>query len=284
MYKSIAEDNNIKIEFIHSSDKLPIVADKNIINDIINNLVNNAIKFTKSGSVTINQSEFAHNDKYFVKIDVIDTGIGISEEEQKFIFDEFRQGSEGISRNYEGTGLGLTISQKYAHLINGDLSVKSKLGAGSTFTLILPIEKIEDSKNNGDNNISSTNSNVSPERRKTILYVEDDKLSIDFFTRILSKKYTVLTTRTCSGAVEIIADNEIDIIIMDINLGMGENGLEITKVIKEIPEYAKIPIVACTAYASETDKNHYLEQGCDDYLSKPYEIKDMLEIIKKWTE
>jgi len=110
-----------------------------MVSDIINNLISNAIKFTEQGGITVKVYTEEINEHNDVIIEVIDTGIGIKEKHFNTIFDEFRQVSEGLSRSFEGTGLGLTICKRYVEMLGGSISVKSKLNDGTTFTVRIPL-------------------------------------------------------------------------------------------------------------------------------------------------
>lgn len=282
-FQTTAKENQLELIFNNSNKELLLVSDKRMLTDIINNLINNGLKFTENGTVTVTENILNINNIKYVKIEVIDTGIGIPEENMEFIFDEFRQGSEGIARNYDGSGLGLTISRKYAKLLNGDLSVQSKFKIGTTFTLILPIEEVKDiaSEINSAPRIIKHNSS-NDNSKINILYVEDDDINIIYFKKLCSAKYEVFTTRDSQNALDIISQNKIDIIFMDINLGTDESGIDITVKIKSIPEYQNIPIIACTAFAMFGDKKKFIALGCDDYLSKPFDKAQFKEILDNW--
>lgn len=129
-----AESKNLDLKIL-CDDKIKIYSDRKIVFEILKNIIDNAIKYTKQGSVEILAEQILINDKFKVIVSVNDTGIGIREELQNIIFQEFRQGSEGMSRNYEGVGLGLTISKKFADLINSNISLKSSEGKGSSFRI-----------------------------------------------------------------------------------------------------------------------------------------------------
>jgi len=141
LFQSVATKKNILIETHCSNDNITIFSDVKIIREILNNLVNNAIKFTKSGSVIIQASINFEINKLFLSVS--DTGIGIPEDKLEIIFEEFRQASEGLARNFEGVGLGLAICKKYVDILKGNISVKSKLNQGSTFIVEIPLIKEE---------------------------------------------------------------------------------------------------------------------------------------------
>ncbi len=137
LYSVFAEKKGIEIIRVFHSD-LPAIIDEELTNKIINNLLNNALKFTHEGSINIELSTETDKNERWVVVTVADTGIGISEENMEYLFEEFRQFNEGLSKKYSGSGLGLNISKRYAEIMNGRLTAKSNLGKGSIFTLWLP--------------------------------------------------------------------------------------------------------------------------------------------------
>jgi len=141
-YSSAAWQRNLSLDFITKLDKIYSNLDERLFREVLNNLINNAIKFTNNGGITVSLSTDA--DKMIIK--VIDTGIGIPSESLGIIFEEFRQVSEGYGRNFEGTGLGLTITKKFVEKLGGKISVESKTDIGSEFTVVFPITKDD---NNG---------------------------------------------------------------------------------------------------------------------------------------
>ena len=139
LYKGIAQVKRIYINVRMSRHELMITSDRKILQNTISHLINNAVKFTTQGGVDISLTT-EKNSNDFAVIKVSDTGIGIPEESQHLIFEEFRQGSEGLSRKFEGTGLGLTITKKYITLLKGTITLKSKPGVGSEFLVKIPID------------------------------------------------------------------------------------------------------------------------------------------------
>lgn len=135
-----AKSKNLNLSFESNLRQLTIISDSKAIDSILNNLINNAIKFTSDGDVRIQLHQTVKSGKNWIVIDVIDTGIGIVEKDLDMIFKEFRQASEGLSRSFDGTGLGLSVTKKYVILLGGSISVKSALGEGSNFTVKLPVE------------------------------------------------------------------------------------------------------------------------------------------------
>ncbi len=140
VYKPVAEDKNLKLEFINNCDSVKCRIDRKMFDKVMDNLLSNAIKYTKAGSITVKLESINKEGKVYAKIDVADTGIGIEEEKQGLIFEAFRQVSEGMNRLYQGTGLGLSVTKKFVELMNGEIKVSSKLNEGTTFSIFFPAD------------------------------------------------------------------------------------------------------------------------------------------------
>ncbi len=197
---------------------------------------------------------------------------------------EFRQASEGTTRSYQGTGLGLSIAKKYTDLLGGKIYLESEEDKGSTFIIELPIIERHMSKNSLEvkmtHGIDFINSEIIVDKRK-ILYVEDDETSIAVVTIPLSKYYSIDVAKNADIALTKVNEQSYEAILMDINLGRGMNGEELTQVIRRLPGYEKIPIIAVTAYASEEDKKEFLSKGMSHYISKPFLIQDLVKLVNK---
>ncbi len=260
-----------------------IVTDETSLIEILNNLVSNAIIYTNKGGIKLSAETQIKNENEMLVIKVADTGIGIPPEKHDLVWKEFRQASEGTTRSYQGTGLGLSISKKYVELLGGNIHLKSEEGKGSTFIIEIPVVSNDNSnklpEKKLDNKINIEPSEV--EVNKKILYVEDDDTSIAVVTLALAKYYSIDTAKNAEIALIKVKDQSFDAILMDINLGRGMNGEELTQVIKKIPGYENIPIIAVTAYASEEDKNEFLSKGMSHYISKPFLIQDLVKLVNE---
>ncbi len=260
----------------------PIVeTDETLLLEILNNLVSNAIIYTNEGGIKLTAENLVKDEKEMLVIKVADTGIGIPTEKQDLVWREFRQVSEGTTRSYQGTGLGLSISKKYVELIGGNISLKSEEGKGSTFILEVPIVLHDKPDILPKNNLTYSNKGVPKKEvlKKRILYVEDDDTSIAVVTIPLSKHYSIDVAKNAEIALAKVKEQSFDAILMDINLGRGMNGEELTQVIRRLPGYEKIPIIAVTAYASEEDKKEFLSKGMSHYISKPFFIQDLVKLV-----
>ncbi len=273
---------SLKINCIQ--ENLFINTDKELLHIIMNNLISNAIKFTSKGYININCKRIKKNEKNLVAIEVIDTGIGIEPKEINIIFEEFRQASEGLSRHFEGTGLGLTIVKKYIELLSGTISVESEPGKGSIFRVEFP-ELIEVISNNMDKEFyDSSIQNIKSETKQQkplVLLVEDDVLNIEYMKRFLNELCDLHIAVNGEDALKLVKTNHYKSILMDIGLGKGMNGIEVTKLIRRIPHYKDIPIIAVTAYVMGGEKEKFLQSGMSGYISKPFKMSELVEVLGK---
>jgi PAS domain S-box-containing protein len=268
--------NKDKIDIILSipeqqEDKV-IISDHGKIKQIFTNLIDNALKFTLKGEIEI--GFYINND--YVNFFVSDTGIGISEEDQKIIFDRFRQVDSSTSRNYGGTGLGLTICKTLVELMDGEITLNSEEEKGTTFYFKVPF--IEKQPSYYHKETQTKDSFHWP--NKTILIVEDDYTSYLYFENLLeSTSVNIMHAESAGKAWEIFYNEKIDLILMDIRLE-GENGLDLTQRIRKIDQTT--PIIAQTAYALSDDRKKCIDAGCDDYITKPIESETLFEKIDQF--
>lgn len=283
LYLQTSKNNNTTIKTNLLFDNALIKSDKKLIEEIFTNLISNAVKYTPNGSIEITSRNVVSDNKNILEIIVADTGMGISENMQDIIWQEFRQASEGYSRSFEGTGLGLTITKKYVEILGGKISLKSKLGEGSTFKVQIPFT-FSDVKPKVDSNTIKKLPEVILEndiRKPRLLYVEDDAISLNYITIVLKSKYDISTAFSAKIALELVNTNQYDALMLDINLGRGMDGLELMLKIRQIDNYKEIPIVAVTAYAADSDKAEFLAKGFNQYLSKPFTASELTDTLKK---
>jgi len=277
IFESLARKKDIELDVKVSAESIFVVADLQMLESIVNNLVNNAIKFTRQGKITVEICTEQEADGTWSIIRVCDTGIGMSPEACKYIFEEFRQASEGYGRAYEGTGLGLTIAKKYVDILNGKISVQSQPGEGSIFTVKLPCSmETKKSKEQPQAEAFDAEQKAAPQ----VLLVDDDLTTYGVIKYMTAKLYTIIHAKDANEAIATIHNRTYDLVLLDINLGVGLNGFDVLKVIKATKGYEKIPVVALTAYAMAGDKERFIEVGCDYYLAKPFKKMDMLELLQ----
>jgi CheY-like chemotaxis protein len=212
---------------------------------------------------------------------VKDSGIGIKDENFHLIFEDFRQVSEGISRNYEGTGLGLTITKKTVELMGGTISVDSTFGKGSTFTVKFPMKQnpfLTTNWEKFDHSFQPVDS--SEQRFPDVLYVEDDPINRDVMVMFLKKTCKVDTTGSAEAALNMATSKRYDLILVDINLGDSMSGMDFVKSLLMIPDYHNVPIVAVTAYSIGNERSEFLKGGCTHYLAKPFRKRELIDLVE----
>ncbi|MHB8581276.1 MAG: response regulator [Ignavibacteriaceae bacterium] len=277
LFKESAYKKGLYLKSSFSQPFIFINTDGRAVRSILNNLINNAIKFTVEGGITADTSVKDN----FVEIKVIDTGIGISKENNQIIFEEFRQISEGLSRNFEGTGLGLNITKKLVDKLGGEISVESELGRGSEFIVKLPVTSIEE-KFIEKIVIDKTEKKVLPIAKSVkpiALLIDDDPNVYMVLKRYLVGKFKLETIPEGEFGIELCMNKQYKCIFMDINLRRGMDGKQTTQSIRKIKGYENIPIVATTAYAMAGDKEEFLAAGCSHYLSKPFGQQDISNLL-----
>ena len=281
-YKSTAVTNSLELTFENKCEDGNLMADTYCISHAISNLIDNALKYTHKGYVKVILYKDANG---FLKVDVKDSGIGIDEEYLKHLFEPYTQEVIGYSRPYEGIGLGLSLVKKYLDLNNASISAVSKKGEGTTFTIHFAqgvnskLEKVIETSQKYPTKKVTLKHQHSEDGKPLILIVEDNEINQNALRLILSKKYNSVVVPSASEALEALKTNPIELILMDISIQGDMNGLELTTLIKKTPEYSSIPVIAVTAHAFLTDRQNSLDAGCDEYISKPFELKELFEKI-----
>ncbi len=276
-YKYKSDEKNLEVKFISEDKDILVETDRDLLKQIFFNVFDNAVKFTEKGSITIKISSNYLDGNPIAKINVTDTGIGISKKNKDIIFEEFKQISEGYGRKYEGSGLGLTLTKKILDLINGSINCSSELNIGSTFTISIPALKF----GKIETKIISDSIQTPESKLLNILYIEDNLSNQFIFKKFLNDIVNVEFANDGLSAIENTNKNNYDIIFVDINLGLGMDGTDTMKEIKKNEKYKKIPFVALTGYAMEYDRDYFLSQGFDYFMIKPYNKNDLIALVNK---
>lgn len=270
-----------------------LVFDNMKLNQVLINLLGNAVKFTpEGGSIRLKIEELEKTEKNVtLRFDVIDTGIGISEENRKRIFNSFEQAESTTSLRYGGTGLGLSISSNIVKMMGGSLRVESKLNEGSDFYFILTFEKAEEIVKPAvkpaevKNNDKDKDDDTPVLSGKRVLIVEDNELNIEIADAILSE-LGAETEMAENGQIAVdkfsaSEANYYDLILMDIRMPVMD-GLAATRAIRtlERPDARSVPIVAMSANAFDEDMKTSIDSGMNGHLAKPIDIPKLIETFK----
>ncbi len=290
-----AEEKGLTLTTTVADDVPPMLyGDSSRIRQILINLVGNAIKFTDEGSVSITiEKEEIKGDQVTLNIIVSDTGIGISKEQQLQLFQPFQQCDRSITRNYGGTGLGLVIAQRLAYLMNGEITLKSTPGVGSTFSVHISLA-ISNSSNLADNSrLRDGHETIQDSadiqeytdalfKTLTILVVDDSQVNLTLAKTLLSKKGAEVTAVTSAlEALQIIENQKFDLILMDLEMPRM-SGIEAARKIRAT-QGTNLPIIAVTAHVLPQKRQDVLDAGMDDLLTKPYLPDQLYKIIAKWS-
>ena len=236
----------------------------------------NALKFTHNGFIEFGYEKKEGLLEFYVK----DTGTGICRDHQGFIFERFRQADESFNRNYEGVGLGLSISKAYVELLDGTIWVESEPGKGSIFYFTIPynVKKHSDTIIDKELPLSLEKNQA---KNLNMLIAEDDEISAMLITKKVEKFVKKeLKAKTGSEAVEVCRNNpDIDFVLMDIKMPEMD-GYEATRLIRQFNK--DVIIIATTAFALKGDKERTIAAGCNDYISKPIDSKLLIELIQKY--
>ncbi|MEZ4779288.1 MAG: response regulator [Flavobacteriaceae bacterium] len=280
-FNSLAQMKEIDLSFLNTiPESFKTAIDIEKLEKIINNLLSNAIKFSPSKS-KISVAATLINSQLEVK--VADQGEGIHFDEKEKIFERFYQSKNNSAVG--GIGIGLSLSREFAKILGGHLSVISKLGKGSTFTLQLPVtvyqgeidSVIEKPKKVPKERLvdTVTEASINPERRAKILITEDNPQMAKFLNDILASEYDCTLAFDGKEALEILQRESFDLITSDIMMPKMD-GFELKKAVNKIPEYQHIPFILISAKTLEEDKIRGFKMGIDDYVVKPFSKNELM--------
>ncbi len=289
VFRSAFESAGLSLAVVGEAPERPVLADPDMLERILLNLVSNAFKFTARGGVEVRLSQ----DGDLAVVDVADTGIGIAAADLERIFDRFGRVESAWSRSSEGSGIGLALAAELTRLQGGALTVASEPGAGTTFTVRLPL---------GTGTAVAT-SHAAPERqafadeasgwvaadaprragaetgqhsnRARVVIADDNADMRAYLERILGRHWTVDAVADGEAALAVIASNPPDLVLADVMMP-GLDGLELLARIRERTDLATLPVVLLSARAGEEARIEGLAAGADDYLVKPFTATDLV--------
>lgn len=285
-FENQADEQDLKLISNLPEKSIFVNADVHLLTKITAALLDNALKYTQYGEIHIElETIISSNGKDQVVLRVTDTGIGISYADQKIIFKEFIQVSEGFSRNFEGLGLGLSIVKKLADLAGYNITAQSEPGKGSVFSIYIPVEVF--------NTDEKTVIEVQPENktegfrtedkaRPRVLLVEDNIGNIEVVEHFLEECCDVESATSGETAISMAAENEYKLLLLDINLGVDLDGIDVLKEIKKSDKYKNVPAIALTGYAADKDRQSFMEHGFSGLLVKPFGKTELINMVKNY--
>lgn len=250
----------VKLVFEDSDPDLIINTDKNRLSQVLNNLIGNSIKFTKQGSIHFGY----HLNEKFLEFTVTDTGSGIAPDKIRKVFDRFIKGDNFT----QGTGLGLSICKSIIEKMGGTISVESTYGEGAKFMFTIPVEYMIHS--------ISRKGSADSDNSVVILVAEDTDSNYLLLENMIGQSFTLRRAQNGMEVVTMFQDSAPDLVLMDIKMPIL-NGIEAAKIIRSISP--TVPIVALSAYAFDQDRNAAMQAGCNDFLAKPYDKSQLLDIL-----
>jgi len=286
-----AKECDLELE-VDYRGKIPaeITSDPKRVKQILINLIGNAVKFTQRGGVNV-AIEYCDADVPQLRFDVIDTGIGMNEQQLNALFQPFSQGDSSVNRKFGGTGLGLAISKRLATMLGGNITVESEPGVGSKFSVtiatgdISDVEFIEPSITTGPPCVELIDTEIFLDCR---ILVVDDRREIRFLSHRLLSKAGARVSEAEDGeqAVEAVQKSfqggpTFDLILLDMQMPKLD-GYATAKKLREIG--FENPIIALTADAMQGDMSRCIESGCNAYLSKPIDTARLLQLVSEYTK
>lgn len=280
LYKKLAENSETKIRIEEETEHLIAYSDERMLAIIINTLLSNTLLLNEKGEITIVIRFDEKDSGEYAEISILNSNGGFDREELSLFTESLKIGSAVYARQQKGISIGLIHLQKVVDLLGAELQLESNENDGTEFILRIPIPKQDEAL------ISDTMGNT--RRRKavlknapTVLVVDDDTFSREVAKVCLRSLCNVDFAANGDEALQKVKQNDFTAILMDINLGRGLNGMEVTERVRNMPDYKSIPIIAMTAYAMKGDEEEFLAGGCDYYIAKPFNRDDLRDLMKK---
>lgn len=273
MLRPLLISESLDLKFIEPEQPLDMFTDEAKLSQILRNFISNALKFTENGEITISANHLV--EQGLVKFSVTDTGLGIDENDQKLIFEEFTQLENALQRKIKGTGLGLPLCKNLANLLHGSVAVESTPGVGSIFSVTLPqhfftVEKIAKLENIADNSQENDN-------RLPILIVEDNVPTQQLYKKFLADtEFRVVAANTVRQAKELWSSVKPAAVVLDIFL-FGENAWAWLAELKNDSSRCRTPVIVATEIE---DKRKGLSLGADAYYVKPLFQQQLVSTLR----
>ncbi|MFL9845312.1 hybrid sensor histidine kinase/response regulator [Flavobacterium rhizosphaerae] len=273
-FEPIALNKNIELNWDVDDDlDAPFISDPYRIKQVLTNLIGNALKFTSEGSVEVTAQTMVNT----IKISVIDTGIGIAEEQQDAVFREFTQANSGIEKRFGGSGLGLTISKRIIELLGGTITLKSEYEKGSVFTLSIPKTPAPEGALNSEEKNIEVDTDSAFLAGKKILVIDDDAVQLSLMKELLHQYDSAVTTEiNTREALSLLQKNSFDAVITDVQMPVMD-GFELVKAIRAHQNkiIAQIPVIALSG-SKDISGEAYTTAGFTAHHTKPLQLNKLL--------
>ena len=263
-----------------------VMGDPQRLRQILINLIGNAIKFTEHGQIEVTLNELSrNNDQLTLEFSVIDSGIGMTQQQVGKLFKAFSQGDSSVTRNYGGTGLGLVICKQLVEQMGGSIGVSSQIGVGSCFSFtvslgVTDINKLSFSQTRPSRDIDTQQ--LQAIRNARVLLVEDNEVNRIVAIELLKQVHLqVDTAENGVIALEKLKQHSYDCVLMDVQMPVMD-GYQATRALRKLPGGAELPVLAMTANVMSDDRNKCLQAGMDDFIGKPIQPQLLYSTLSKW--
>ena len=290
LFSQLATRKGLVLEFSRGTTTRAIYrGDPMRVRQVLTNLISNAIKFTETGGVTVRVSELGSDRNMSLRFEVQDTGVGLSGDAQSKVFDAFTQADNSTTREFGGTGLGLTIAKQLVELMCGQIDIESEPGRGALFWFTVPLQRVAVAAVRSDGECSNDEQQMNEvaragERRfhAAVLVVDDNAINQAVAESMLaSMGIDVTVAKDGREAVDCARAQCYDAILMDCQMPVMD-GYEAARRIRAAEHASRVPIIALTANAMPDDREICLAAGMDDYLSKPFSRDQLASIMDRW--
>jgi signal transduction histidine kinase len=280
----LAEEKNIEL-VVHCEPNVPkeLIGDRMRIQQVLTNLIGNAIKFClDQGGVIVWVTGEHVGEGFTLEVSISDSGIGIPEERQKAIFEAFEQADGSTTRRYGGTGLGLTICRKLLDLMDGTITLVSKVGTGTTFRFTIPCQLPAETTIGSQLPAASSDETCPKLPALSILLADDHVTNRDALTRLLTNQgHGVKTAGTGQEVLELLKEQEFDVILMDVQMPVMGGDEATIRIRSSGSSWHAVPIIALTANAFDAERTRLLGLGMNGFVSKPVNQKELVLTIAK---
>lgn len=273
LFAPMAAEKGLAFEMHGPEEDLTFWADRAGVDRMLSNLISNALKFTDEGSISVQARRVGEA----VQLSVSDTGSGMGPAFLENLFDEFRQESSGLSRRHEGVGLGLAITRRLADVMDAEIGVESRKGEGSTFTIAFP----HPGKQEPGEAPEKEHAPLGEPAGGRVLILEDNPEARRLVEHQLRDPWKATVVADAPAVFEAAEADAYEVLLIDINLGEHRNGADVLHRLRQDDRYAQVPAVAMTAYAMPGDEEHFLKDGFDYYLAKPFTREELHQTLGK---